>query len=379
MKKVIYYSPTEKNVTTIPPYIKGQIVHTTSEHSIALLYKAGAAHVFYGENAEEEIKRFTEEKCTDEFFNHYPTSNEAFYHSLKGALEASSPDLPLLLLGESGVGKTHLAKAIHQFLTPNKPFLAKNLCELSPQLIESELFGHVKGAFTGAINDKEGILNRADSGTLFLDEIGALPLDIQRKLLKVLEEGSFSPVGSTREKKVSFNLITATCDDLPTLIKDGQFREDFYFRISGISLKIPPLRERPDDIRLLLKAFQKGFSRQLYFSKEAMNSLVHLYWKGNTRELFYFYKKLQKGKASYISELPIQKSPTQNKKLELPAGGLPVLIAEVEEQFFREAMAKHQNRPNKVCKELNISKSVFYRLQEKLNPARELPHQNLAN
>ncbi|MCR9204326.1 MAG: sigma 54-interacting transcriptional regulator [Halobacteriovoraceae bacterium] len=379
MKKVIYYSPTDKSLTTIPPYIKGQIVHTTSYNAIGLLYKAGATHVFYGENAEKEIKEFLKESCTEEFFNHYPTSDEAFYHSLKSTLQTFSSELPLLLLGESGVGKTHLAKAIHQFLTPNKPFLAKNLCELSSQLIESELFGHVKGAFTGAINDKEGLLNRADGGTLFLDEIGALPLDIQRKLLKVLEEGSFSPVGSTKEIKVSFNLITATCDNLSSLIKEKQFREDFYFRISGVSLSIPPLRERPDDIRFLLKEFQKGFSRQLFFSKEALETLVNLPWPGNTRELYYFYKKLQKGKVSYICELPIENIKPAKKGLKLPTSGLPTLIAQIEEQFFVEAVAKHGNRPNRVCKELNISKSVFYRLQEKLTSAREVPHQGLAN
>jgi transcriptional regulator with PAS, ATPase and Fis domain len=379
MEKVIYYETSKNTPELAPSYVKGRVVVTTSQEAVRSLYEAGATHVFFGKNAEIHLKDFLKSRNTEGFFDLYPTSDQLFHRSIKKVLEVFSPEVPILLRGESGVGKTHLAQKIHEFLHPNQPFISKNLCELSPQLIESELFGHIKGAFTGAHQDKEGLLSFANGGTLFLDEIGAIPLDVQRKLLKVLDEGRYTPVGSNKVRSISFNLITATCEDLTKLLDEGKFREDFYFRICGESLTIPPLRERPEDIRFLLKDFQKGYSRQLFFSSEVLNQFLSMEWKGNTRELFYFYKKLQRGEESYIKELREGFSSPKKTHFELPEDGLPGLIAQIEDQFFTEAMNKHQNRPNRVCKELNISKSVFYRLQEKLISAREFPHHHFAN
>lgn len=380
MEKIIYYTPAESQTSTPPTYVKGRVVITNHHSNIASLFEAGAKHVFCGKNAEKEAKEFINRRNYEEFFDSYSTSDSHFHASILRALQGHSSKVPLLLLGESGVGKTHLAEKIHSFLNPTSPFISKNLCELSSQLIESELFGHVKGAFTGALQDKEGLLSLADGGTLFLDEIGSLPLEIQKKLLKVLEEGTFTPVGSLKERKISFNLITATCDDLKSLIEKGGFREDFYFRLCGEVITIPALRDRPNDIRFLLKSFQKDFSRQLFFSKEILDKVIDMPWKGNIRELYFFYSKLQRGPESYITELPLPLAPRRQKQeVKLEDGGLPELIGKFEDQFFEEAIQKHGNRPNRICQELKISKSVFYRLQEKFNLDRGLSPHHLAN
>lgn len=363
---------------------QGRIILSDSPTLTRAFYEAGAKHVFCGNTAKSELKAFLESQNLDRFFDTFHTSSLEFYHSLKEALINHSEEVPLLLLGESGVGKTHLARKIHQFFAPEKPYISKNLCELSPQLIESELFGHVKGSFTGAHQDKEGLLSQINGGTLFLDEIGALPIEIQKKLLKVMEEGVYTPVGSTRERRVSFRLISATCDDLVELKKNGKFREDFYFRIAAEVLHIPPLRRRKNDIRFLLKEFQKGFSRQLYITPEALNQLVDYEWRGNVRELYYAYCKLQRGKDSIIREF---RGPNKNLKpthldeisMELDDSGLPGLLTKLESHYFSEAMERHSHRPNRVCSELKISKSVFYRLQERLNQDREGSRPHLAN
>ena len=351
----------------IPYNVKGKIVVTAFKDMIKPLFEAGASHVFFGDNALEDAEKFQRERDREKFFNFYKTSDINFTRELKRSMRVFSSQVPLLLLGESGVGKTYLAKKMHDFLLKKKPFVAKNLSELSPQIIESELFGHIKGAFTGATCVKEGLLEKANEGTLFLDEIGTLPLDIQIKLLKVLDEGTFSPVGSHQKKQISFNLITATCDNLEELKEKKLFREDFYFRIAGDILTIPPLRERPQDILSLIDTFQQDYSRQLYFTEECLEEFSTRPWRGNVRELHYFYKKLQRQESSFVSSLPLlekitnieQKFPLKKEE------GLPGLLSKIELSHFKKSLLRNNNRPNHVCKELKISKSVFYRLLEK--------------
>ncbi len=197
----------------------------------------------------------------------------------------------VMLRGDSGTGKELLARAIHyNSLRKDKPFIPVDCASLSENLLESELFGHVKGSFTGATVNKQGLLSLADGGSLFLDEIGNISLSTQAKLLRFIEEREFKAVGDTRTQSVNIRLITATNKNLETMVADEQFREDLYYRINIFPIEIPPLRERRDDIPALAVHFLKIFSDEMErkvieFSSAAMNLLMNYDWPGNVREL----------------------------------------------------------------------------------------------
>jgi DNA-binding NtrC family response regulator len=200
-------------------------------------------------------------------------------------------DVNLLLLGETGVGKTLVARAIHATGRRRQmPFLAINCATLTEELLASELFGHEKGAFTGAVAAKQGLVEIADTGTLFLDEIGELSSGLQAKLLKVVEEGEFYRVGGTRPHHVDVRFIAATNQDVRSLIAEGRFREDLYYRLNVMEIVVPPLRERPEDIRplcafFLRKHLPKSRKRITGVSEEAMAVLKQYSFPGNVREL----------------------------------------------------------------------------------------------
>jgi len=197
----------------------------------------------------------------------------------------------VLLKGESGTGKELIARAIHHnSLRKDKPFVPVDCNSLSENLLESEMFGHVKGSFTGAVVNKKGMFEIAHGGTLFLDEIGNVSLSTQAKLLRVIQEREFKAVGDTRTQSANFRLITATNKDLKAMVAGGTFREDFYYRINIFPIQIPPLRERRDDIPALafhfLNVFSEGLGKKVTeFSEGAMNVLVNYDWPGNVREL----------------------------------------------------------------------------------------------
>lgn len=204
--------------------------------------------------------------------------------------KVSQHNYPVLILGESGTGKELVARSIH-FSGPrrNKPFVPVDCSSLVPTLIESELFGYVKGAFTGAQHAKMGLMESAGSGTLFLDEIGDLPVDLQAKLLRVLQEKEVKPVGSTERIPISTRVIAATNRDLEGAVRQGQFRQDLFFRLNVVQIKLPPLRERKSDIPLLVNAFLEKFSdshgNARAISEDAMARLIAYDWPGNVREL----------------------------------------------------------------------------------------------
>ena len=205
--------------------------------------------------------------------------------------KVSSSDASVLIRGESGTGKELLAEAIHQN-SPRKqgPMVKVHCGALSAGLLESELFGHVKGAFTGAHRDRAGRFEMANGGTLFLDEIGDISLETQIKLLRVLQEREFEPVGGTRTVQVDVRLITATHQNLEKLIADGRFREDLFYRLNVITITSPPLRERPDDIIELAMYFMSRAAQRLSKSIQqiegvALERLKHYAWPGNIREL----------------------------------------------------------------------------------------------
>jgi len=197
----------------------------------------------------------------------------------------------VMIRGESGTGKELIARAIHfNSLRKDKPFVPVDCTTLSEGVLESELFGHVKGSFTGAVGDKAGLFQSADGGTLFLDEIGNISLATQAKLLRFIEEREFKAVGDTRSRSVNVRLITATNKDLEAMVADGSFREDLYYRINIFPIEIPPLRERRDDIPALAFHFLKQFNKEVdqkvtEFSAGAMNLLMNHDWPGNVREL----------------------------------------------------------------------------------------------
>ena len=206
-------------------------------------------------------------------------------------------DLEVIIIGESGTGKELIARILHDHgLRKNGPFVAINMAALPKDLIESELFGHEKGAFTGANSKKSGKFEQAENGTLFLDEIGDMPYDAQTKLLRVLQEKEFTPIGSNEKLKTNVRIITATHQDLGTLIKDGIFREDLFYRLNVIPVNLPPLRLRLDDIKdltnhFLIKCSKEGLNKK-DISDEAILELKKYYWPGNVRELENFIRRL---------------------------------------------------------------------------------------
>jgi DNA-binding NtrC family response regulator len=204
---------------------------------------------------------------------------------------AADSSVPVLLQGESGVGKELLAEAIHNNSSRKKaPFTPVNCAGLTDSLLESELFGHVKGAYTGAMTDRKGLFAVSDGGSLFLDEIGDMPLKMQAKLLRVLEDGIVVPVGSTTGSRVDVRIISATNQDLEKMVEEKEFRQDLYFRIRGVDIDIPPLRQRREDIPLLLNHFLEEFSQSENrpvrgFTPAALRILKNYDWPGNIREL----------------------------------------------------------------------------------------------
>ena len=200
-------------------------------------------------------------------------------------------DVPVLICGESGTGKELIAHAIHEHSNRSRHrFVAVNCSAIPAELMESELFGYVRGAFTGAERDKPGLFEISDGGTLFLDEIGDMPLNMQAKLLRVIEEKRIRRLGSSEEMKVNFRIISATNKDLIRMVAEGKFRDDLLFRINVVTIKIPPLRKRPEDIPLLVEHFlqiisQKSGREKPYITPDAMDILIHHDWSGNVREL----------------------------------------------------------------------------------------------
>ncbi len=245
---------------------------------------------------------------------------------------SAKTDLPVLIRGESGTGKELIARELHQ-RSPRaaKPFIAVNTAAVSENLVESELFGHVKGAFTGADRARDGVFRRADGGTLFLDEIGDMPASVQTRLLRVLQEGIVQPVGSEDGIRVNVRVISATHQDLEQAITDKTFRHDLYFRLKGIELTVPPLRERQEDILLLANSFLPS---DRAFSQCAVAAMMAHRWPGNVREL-------QQMIASAAALAEDEKIAARDLGL---AGALPSLPTSSWEPYFDMPLSEARDR-----------------------------------
>ena len=284
--------------------------------------------------------------------------------------KAGQSSHPVLILGESGTGKELVAKSIH-FSGPfrDKPFIPVDCGSLVPTLIESELFGHVRGAFTGATHPKDGLLAIAEGGTVFLDEIGDLPIDLQAKLLRAIQEKEIRPVGSVKRVPINVRILAATNRDLEHAVADGTFRRDLYFRLNVLTIRVPPLRERRQDIPLLVAHFLERQGREAGIEKtisdDALKALLNYDWPGNVREL---ENCLERACAlSSANELQVRDLPTQVYSAPLglvgvsqPSGGI-VPMAELEKQTILNALAQVNGDKMMAARLLGIGKTTLYR------------------
>jgi len=235
-----------------------------------------------------EVAELREELASMQGSGEIITRNRAMIEQLDIATRVAESTISILVEGESGTGKELVAHYIHQKSNrADKPFVKVNCAAIPEQLLESELFGHVRGAFTGALKDRQGRFELADSGTIFLDEIGELSSSIQSKLLRVLQTKDFERVGENVTRKVDVRVISATNRNLDEALKEGNFREDLFYRLNGVRIKLPPLRERPEDVPMLIHHFLKKFSkdREVLISPDADKVLKSYRWSGNVREL----------------------------------------------------------------------------------------------
>lgn len=265
--------------------------------------------------------------------------------------KVADTEASVLITGESGTGKELIARSIHASSSrSNAPFVAVNCAAIPRELLESELFGHVKGAFTGAVRDKIGKFQQAEGGTLFLDEVGELPIEMQPKLLRALQEKEVTPVGGTTVDKLDVRVVSATNIDIDTAIPAGTFREDLYYRLSVIPIQLPPLRSRRDDIPLLVKYFSgKHGGAAVTFSKDALDTLVRYSWPGNVRELENTVERMlimRNGDTITAAELP--KAIVEGKALPSAEGAIVRLPDEGYslEQLEREVVVSTLERNN---------------------------------
>ena len=294
---------------------------------------------------------------------------------LNSAQMVAAADVTVLIQGESGTGKECLANALHAAgQRATQAFVALNCAAVPEELFESELFGHCKGAFTGAVQDRQGYIEKAQGGVLFLDEVGELSLSAQAKLLRFLETHSFQKVGETTPRQVDVQIIAATNRDLFAQVDAGAFREDLFYRLHVVPLQLPALRERQGDVALLLEHFSKQLTRQHKlkkptYTRAALKVLNSYHWPGNVRELRNFCERmliLSAGRSIDVSNLPLEMQPQRSQRSEdfrLPADGIN--FNHLEAQLLQQALELAQGNRSKAARLLGLSRDTFlYRWQK---------------
>jgi formate hydrogenlyase transcriptional activator len=329
------------------------------------------------EKLEKEKVYLEEEIRTEHNFEEVVGGSAALRRVLKEVETVAPTDATVLVRGETGTGKELIARALHH-LSPRRgrTFVKLNCAAIPTGLLESELFGHEKGAFTGAVSQKVGRFELAHQGTLFLDEVGDVPPELQPKLLRVLQEREFERLGGTRSLRVDVRLVVATHRDLERMVADGRFREDLYYRLNVFPLVLPPLRERREDIPLLVRHFTRRFARRMgrrieTVPAEALEALVRYPWPGNIREL------------ENLIERAVILSP--GPELQVPLGELrpraapaapppaPVTLAHAEREHVLAALRAANwvvGGPNGAAARLGLTRSTFYRMLKKLQISR---------
>lgn len=296
-------------------------------------------------------------------------------------LQVAASDANIMILGESGTGKELIASALHRnSLRRERPFVSLNCAALSDTLLESQLFGHLKGAFTGAVTNQKGLLEEADGGTLFLDEIGDVSPAVQAKLLRVIQERDFIPVGATRSKKVDIRFVAATNKDLEREVAEGRFREDLYYRLNVISIPLPPLRERPEDIVPLALHFLKRFTARMgkdirSIEQEAQQALQSYHWPGNVRELENVMERaviLTSGSSVPAAVIPLNR-PLRTAAVEhavvstpasapLPAtASIMIPLEEIEREHIEQVLKATNYHKSRTAEILGISRRTLDR------------------
>ena len=328
-----------------------------NEKIIPLLYKAV-------EKAQLQIRIVQlEKKVADKYsIDNILGTSAAIQEAKELAGKVAQTDTTVLLLGETGTGKEVFAQAIHEASQRRtKPFVAVNCSALGKEILESELFGHKIGAFTGAVRDKRGLLDEANGGTIFLDEIGEMNIDLQAKLLRVLETGEFFKVGDSKPTKVNVRIIAATNRDLQRESEQGQFRLDLYYRLSVFQIRLPSLNERTEDIEILTRYFTSIFAAKMnkpvpLVSADFLTALKKHYWRGNTRELKNVIERavILSGPNLLISSLPFDFA---------AASTAPIIfdLAEVEKIQINKVMEYAKGNKTEAARLLNIALATLYR------------------
>jgi len=276
--------------------------------------------------------------------------------------------LPVLITGETGVGKTAVARALHaESERAHGPFVSVNCAALPESLLESELFGHVRGSFTGATSARSGLFVEADGGTLFLDEIGDMQPALQAKLLHVLESGSVRPIGATRERAIDVRIVAATHRDLRKLVVSGSFREDLLYRIEGVIIDVPPLRQRREDIPLLAqRMLEEARARHPQatverFSSAASHALLEYRWPGNVRELEHAIGRsvlLGRGQTIEASDLPTPRAPGPSTSAR-DFGDTVIPVRELQREYAAWALERLGGRKMITCEKLGIDSKTL--------------------
>jgi len=305
------------------------------------------------------------------FEKNFITHSELQKSLIKKSFPIISSDTPIFINGEAGSGKTHLAKSLHQFSKRTGPFVEINCANFNENLLESELFGHEKGAFNSDPDKKIGLLEVADQGTVFLDDIAALTPGTQTKLLRTLEDKKFLRLRGTKAIKSDFRIISACLENLQELVDQKKFRKDLFYRLAGISIYLLPLRERPEDVIPLID-YYSGY-KKLSFTKDAKEELQSYSWPGNIRELNYLTSYLTKTSSGRISAEEVKTTLSnlgQPKKHKFVTKelmdyaknhGLQSLLALIEREVTRDSFQENEECMTKVLSDLKISRRQFYR------------------
>ena len=349
------------------------------EEVIEKAYSLGASHYLSKFKLREQlpvyINKFIQNKSErfEKFLKEeFITQDQETILDLRRLCEINLKNQNLFISGATGTGKSLLGKLIHDITHPEAPLVHLNCSEISETLLESELFGHEKGAFTGAEQKKDGKLKLANGGTLFLDEVATMSLSMQQKLLKALDEKTFYPVGSSSPIKSDFTLISATCEEILEKVQKNEFRKDLYFRLSGFHIHIKPLSERPEDVDLLVKFFQKKSPRRFYIKPEALDEMRQYSWPGNIRELSKVCERFSQSLSGVVDVALVTKTLIPQTQTPLPRlegweeyvlnHGLRAYITNLEKRAVEESMKRNKGKITACIKELKISSSAFYRI-----------------